>query len=178
MGGTTKECRDAVQNSNFPCYFFRTEGKEIENDLPFHFIDEVIKDQNDPVVRASFVTYKNISRLDKQILQFTDYKEGVTYKYIQAISCSASKKFWLDSIEKLQSTGFVSDTTPCTDNDIIIPHLSQYIASNVLSWLNFELTEKPKRVHEVIKSDDDAQAWLNHGKNLFWLASGMKKGRI
>jgi len=178
LGGTTKECRDVVEGSNFPCYFFKTEGKEIENDLPFHFIDEVINDQNDPAVRASFLIYKKVNELDRQIIQFTDYKEGITYKHIQAISCSVSKQFWLESIEKLKSSGLISNTSLGADDDIIIPHLSQYISSNVLNWLNFDLKGKPKKVHEVIKSDDDAQAWLSHGKNLFWLASGMKKGRI
>ena len=56
--------------------------------------------------------------------------------------------------------------------------MSQYIAGNVLNWLNFEYDQKPKRVHEVIKNDIDAQTWLTHGKNLFWFACGMKKGRL
>lgn len=176
LGGTTKECRDVVQDANFPCYFFRTEGREIENDLPFYFIDEVVNNYNDPDVKASILNLKKINEVDRRIIQFTDYKEGITFKYIKGISCAVSKKFWLDSIEKLVSLDIIAN--PSSDNDIIVTHLSESIASKVLNWLDFELKSKPKKVHEIIKSDDDAQAWLNHGKNLFWLASGMKKGRI
>lgn len=42
----------------------------------------------------------------------------------------------------------------------IINHLSKYIATNVLSWLNFEYDIKPKKVHDIIRKDKDAQAWL------------------
>lgn len=176
LGAVTKECKEKSDQAEFPCYFFNTEGREIENDLPFYFINEVINFQNNPEVKNAFLKIIEINDIDSDIIKFSDYKDGITYKYIQSIKCQESTKFWNNSIEKLENLKLINK--PKIDEDIIVQHLSKNIASNVLDWLDFKLVIKPKKVHEIIKNESNAQAWLNHGRNLFWLASGMKKGRI
>lgn len=176
LGDVTKECREKSNTADFPCFFFHTDGREIENDLPFYFIDEVINFQNNSDVKSSFLNIKSIYQIDANIIRFSDYKEGISYNDIQNITCSDSKRFWEDTIERLYDNELL--VKPLKEGDVIIHHLSKSIASNVLDWLDYKIDLKPKRVHEIIKSDVDAQAWLKHGENLFWLATGMKKGRI
>lgn len=178
----TKECKRIVESSTFPVGFFHTIGREIENDLPHYFIDQVIEINNNNDVLSAFDDLKKIySDIDVSIYLYTDIKEGMTIQNIKNISCSSSKEFWKESISKLIEHNFLDEnisieSTP--DNTIVTKHISKSIAGNVLSWLNFEYDRKPKRVHEIIKSNNDAQPWLTHGENLFWFASGMKKGRI
>lgn len=179
FGSVTKDCKEISNQSDFPCFFFHTEGREIENDLPFYFIDEILTYQNNPDVISLFLKIKTINEIDRDIIKYYDFKEGILFKDIQHITCAISKDFWQATIEKLDSAGLLEvEKNNLKDTDIIIPHISKSIAANVLDWLDFKFDRKPKKVHEVIKNDNDAQAWLTHGEKLFWLASGMKKGRI
>ncbi|MDC4839089.1 hypothetical protein OHV81_12030, partial [Acinetobacter baumannii] len=146
---------------------------------PFYFIDEILTYQNNPDVISLFLKIKKINEIDRDIIKYYDFKEGILFKDIQHITCAISKDFWQATIEKLDSAGLLEvEKNNLKDTDIIIPHISKSIAANVLDWLDFKFDRKPKKVHEVIKNDNDAQAWLTHGEKLFWLASGMKKGRI
>lgn len=182
FGTITKACRDIVKNQNFPALFFHTNGREIENDLPHYFIDEVLNNLNDPQTKSVFLDFKKIySQIDSLIYQYTDIKEGIRIKDFNNISCTNSIDFWKNSISKLKENSLLDpnfDIEIDNESTFFITYLSKYIATNVLSWLNFEYDNKPKKVHEIIKNDTDAEAWLKHGENLFWFSCGMKKGRI
>ncbi len=180
LGGVTKECGRISFISNFPCYFFHTIGREMENDLPHFFINQVLNFHNDPKTKANFLKLENIyENIDKNIFKYTDLKKGITFFDIKKITCMKSRQFWNESIELLNKNGFLTKSiSDLVDEDIIVEHLSESIASNVLAWLEYKFDSKPNKVHEDIKNDKSSQPWLAHGENLFWLACGMKRGRI
>jgi len=182
LGNITQSCKEFIENEDFPSVFSHTCGREMENDLPHYFIDETLEILKNPQPKQTFTKLKVIySQIDLSVYKYTDIKEGMTVKDIRNISCMHARKFWKESVDKLKENEFLPldfDLSKENENSIVVEHVSKSMATNVLSWLNFEYDTKPRRVHETIKDCPDAQGWLEHGKNLFWLGAGMKKGRL
>ncbi|HAV5379920.1 hypothetical protein KTH11_07945 [Acinetobacter baumannii] len=183
FGQVTNNCKKLIEinDHNKPLIFMSTKGREIENDIPHFFIEQTSTD--DKGVIDNFLKMKEIyENVCQDIIKYSDLKFGVTSGWIkERLEGSPAKKFWLRKIEELKAKNKLRvdfELEYSENTEIIIEPICQKMSEKIISWLDYETKNSPKQASKHLASNDDSYAWLQHGKALFWLSIGSKKGRI
>lgn len=180
LSSVTKRCFDLSETTIGLSKFLHTDGREIENDLPLDFVTE--SHQQDPqVLRRIEILKETKEKINLPFMKYIDLKEGLKSDWIYRLGENTENfKFWENVTSELKkfSTSESNMKSVSQTNTTLLPMIAEKMAANTLEWLDNKKTNHPKAVHNQIKNKPDAESWLTHGENIFWLGCAMKKIRL
>lgn len=167
-GDNARECKKRLGSEDLSSLFI-TDGREIENDIPYSLIEHTFL--NDPK------TLKNIRELPyyKQyicsyLLKYADLKKGVTLHWIDNMKLnSENRKYW--SVR----SQFIMDNYWYKIRDdekiLLIPSVSEKLLENVSLFLKKKSDTELKNylIKHNVFSNDDFYQFMYLGENLFWI---------
>lgn len=158
-----KKCTALIKEKTGIATFYATSTRELENTLPFKFIESTVNDFSVSSDRDNILT--NLNLLDKikqttpQIYQFADLKEGTCQTWVKLQTP--------DVIEHYRSVKIVA---PCTCSPkcdgVVSPPVIKNLLEKVINKMNLC---SPKEVKTLIQNDNDSD-WLNFGEIVFSMA--------
>jgi hypothetical protein len=167
-GDNARECEKRLGPEHLSSLFI-TEGREIENDIPYTLIRNTFL--NDPK------TLKNITNLPSykqcicnHILKFSDLKKGVTLHWIEKMPLkSENRKYWSLGARFIMDNYWhnIKDD----GNTQLIPNISDKLLKNVSLFLKRKSDKELKDflIENNASNDNDFYNFMSLGENFFWI---------
>lgn len=175
LGAASSSCKKISENDQILGAFFHTDGREIENDIPFFFIQESLSADTQVSTRLAYLL-DLVKNLPQPFIKYLDLKEGLKRSWLSKLgNRSDNQVFWDEIISDLIRLEKISEAS---EDEIILPSISEKMASSVLAWLEYNTKNTPKNVHQEILNCPSSEAWKKHGETIFWLGCSMKKLRV
>ncbi|RZG70190.1 hypothetical protein [Acinetobacter junii] len=167
LGTNAKECQKK-NSSDSISYFFMTNGREIENDIPFILIKKTFSNDPNTLKKInSLPLYKyNICNM---ILKYSDLKKGVPLSWIEKLpKTSENEKYW-----KHCSRIIIENSWYNVENEktIVIPNVAERLLKNVTLFLKNKSDEDLESLLNsyLESSNDEFIDFLSLGEQFFWI---------
>jgi len=183
MDTTASKCHSFAKGCKCIAFHKDLDEREIENILPFAFVDEVIP----PSHRDHWDWYtKQVAKRRPDVHDYCDLKLGTTRKSICTFTKDSPRhRYWTTVIADLTGASTVQPAT-CDDDSVcqdlgnrcpctITPGYGEKLLNGVLALL---AKMSPHEAHRRIKNDPKQATWLAIGRTVFEFGCAPEKIRL
>ncbi|MDO8332144.1 MAG: hypothetical protein Q7T36_16890 [Fluviicoccus sp.] len=180
LDDTAGKCANLIKSSNWVARYLPTPGRELENLIPWRFIDQAL---NVDCTRRWEVIKRLCNIAGSSVADYIDIKEGVRNRWVLEMPDGSPNRMYWEAIidllkEKDPQLQALLDKCNHSSKDAcecyVFPNVAKRTADQVLGWLKINTPHKSAESLER-RLDDD---WVNIGREIFDFCCGDDKIRL